>query len=435
MTNTTEISSPSKSLRPFMTVWVGQLFSILGSQLVQFAIIWHLTQQTGSATVLAIASIVGLLPQVVLGPFVGPLVDRWSRKWTLIISDLVVTLTTILLAVLFWSGVIETWHIFAVLFVRSLGGAFHGPAMIASTSLMVPQEHLTRIQGLNQMLNGGLSIVAAPLGALLITLLPIESVLMIDVVTAAIAISTIFFVHIPQPQKQTTVAGEQTSYFTELREGLRYMLNWRGLLMLAGMATLVNMVLGPTFSFIPLLVTDHFSGTAWHLGWLQASFGIGILAGGVLLGVWGGFRRRIRTTLVGLAGLGIGVLIVGLTPAPLFFLAIFGMLFTGIMSSLCNGPIMAIFQATVAPSMQGRVFTLMGSVTAGMSPLGLALAGPIADVIGVRAWFLLGGVVTMMMALIASFAPSIIHIEEQRDDHVEAVEAVPAMPVMTSAEL
>ena len=389
--------------------------------------------------VLAIASIVGLVPQVVLGPFVGPLVDRWNRKRTMIIADAVVALSTVALIYLFRTGAIETWQIFVALFVRALGGSFHWPAMSASTSLMVPPEKLTRIQGLNQILNGGMSIASAPLGALLITLLPMEGVLLIDVVTAALAITTIFFVRIPQPRRETDSLSEanKPSYLDDLRAGLRYLLNWRGLMLMAGMAMLINMVLSPTNSFMPLLITQHFNGTAWHLGMVEAGFGVGVLGGGILLGVWGGFKRRIFTTLMGLAGIGIGIIVVGITPPSLFPLAVVGMMLAGVMSSLCNGPIMAIFQATVAPSMQGRVFTLVGSATAAMMPLGLAVAGPLADIIGVRTWFWIGGIITIVAAVSGFFIPSLVNIERDREKHleVEAVEAPPQLaPTMEPLE-
>ena len=204
---TDQNATQPRSLRPFLTLWLGQVFSLLGSQLVQFSLIWWLTQQTGSATVLAMASIVGLVPQVVLGPFVGPLVDRWNRKRTMILADAAVALATLGLAFLFWSGQAELWHVYAILFIRALGGTFHGPAITASVSLMVPPEHLTRVQGLNQMLNGGLNIISAPLGALLLQLLPLQGVLMIDLVTAAIAITTVLLVRVPQPQHAEVATG------------------------------------------------------------------------------------------------------------------------------------------------------------------------------------------------------------------------------------
>ena len=177
----------------FFTIWGGQALSILGSQLVQFALIWHLTVQTGSATVLATASLVGTLPQVILGPFVGTLVDRWNRRWIMLLADGIITLATILLAVLFALDAVAIWHIYVVMLIRSLAGSFHGNAMSASTSLMVPVEHLTRIQGINQMLTGGLNVVSAPLGAFLLDVLPLQGILAIDVATALLAIVPLLF--------------------------------------------------------------------------------------------------------------------------------------------------------------------------------------------------------------------------------------------------
>ena len=428
-------SSKQRSLRPFFTLWTGQAISLLGSQLVQFALIWWMTQQTGSATVLAVASIVGLVPQVILGPLAGVLVDRWNRRRVMLAADLVVALATLGLAIIFWSGGAELWHVYVALFIRALGGSFHGPAMSASTSLMVPQDQLTRIQGLNQILNGGLSIASAPLGALLVALLPVEGVLMIDLITAAVAIFLLLLIQVPQPKKEMVDKTQSalSAYWTDLRAGMRYLFGWRGLFLLALMAMMLNMVLSPTTSFMPLLVTNHFSGSAWHLGVLQGGFGAGVLIGGLMLGVWGGFKRRIVTSLLGVAGIGLGILIVGLTPASIFPLAVGGMLMGGIMSSLANGPIMAIFQAKVAPGMQGRVFTLMGSLTAAMMPLGLAVAGPAADVIGVRTWFIGSGLFTLAIAILATLIPSLMNLESERDDHVEEeveLEAMPARPAL-----
>ncbi|MFO7664941.1 MAG: MFS transporter [Chloroflexota bacterium] len=420
--------SLNRNMRPFFILWVGQAFSLLGSQLVQFALIWWLVQQTGSATVLAGASIVGLLPQVLLGPFAGVLVDRWNRKLTLLGADITVALATLALAILFWADMAQIWQVYAILFIRALGGTFHWPAMTASISLMVPQEQLTRIQGLNQILNGGLNIAAAPLGALLVTLVPIQNVLLIDLATALVGMTTVLIVHIPQPERKKEEQSSQSFtrvYWSDMREGLKYLLGWRGLLILTGMAMMLNMVLSPTTSFMPLLITDHFNGGPWHLGLVQSAFGVGILLGGLLLGVWGGFKRRVYTSLFGVAGIGAGILLVGIAPASLFPLAIAGMLLGGIMSSLANGPILAIFQANVEPGMQGRVLALVGSATAAMMPISLALAGPLADIIGVRVWFIFGGLISLAVAIAGFFIPSLVNIEQERDDFPEMVSEQP----------
>ena len=242
---TQEQTPYKKSVKPFLIIWSGQAVSLLGSQLVQFALIWWLTQTTGSATVLATASLVGLVPQVVLGPFAGVLVDRWNRKIAMLAADGVVALATLLLAYLFWIDVAQIWHVFLILFVRSLGGAFHWPAMQSSTTLMVPEEQLTRMQGLNQTIQGGLNIASAPLGALLLTVLPLQGILFIDVITALFAIVPLLFVFVPQPLRKTAVS--QTTFWSDMKEGLRYA--WREprlrlpLLLLTVIGTLISDIL------------------------------------------------------------------------------------------------------------------------------------------------------------------------------------------------
>jgi DHA3 family macrolide efflux protein-like MFS transporter len=402
---------------PFFSIWTGQAVSILGSQLVQFALIWYLTETTGSATVLATASLVGMLPHVLLSPIVGALVDRWNRRVIMIVADTVIMMATIALAVLFALGDIQLWQIYVVLFVRAVGGGFHGPAMIATTSLMVPKERLTRVQGINQTLNGGLNIISAPLGAILLELLPLQSILALDVITAVLAIAPLFFVHVPQPDRKVveeTGEVKTTSVLQDLLEGLRYVASWPGLLIIGLMAVVINFLLTPAFSLLPILVVHHFNSGALQLGWLHASVGIGIILGGITLGVWGGFKRQIMTTMVGLIGLGVGVIVIGLTPASAFPLALVAIFIVGFMQVLTNAPLLGTIQATVEPEMQGRVFTLMSSVASGMSPIGLAIAGPVADTFGVQTWFILASVACILMGVIGFFIPAVMRFEEGR---------------------
>src|SRR5215207_1117670 len=180
----------------FFTLWVGQALSLLGSQLVQFAIIWYLTQKTNSATTLATASLMGLLPQVVLSPFIGTWVDRGNRRLILIFADMTVAIATLVLVFLFALGLIQIWHIYALLFVRAVAGGFHQSAFGASVVLLVPKEQLARVQGFTQALHGGLNIVSAPLGAFLYAVLPMQGILSIDVGTALVAILIVFFTQI-----------------------------------------------------------------------------------------------------------------------------------------------------------------------------------------------------------------------------------------------
>jgi MFS transporter, DHA3 family, macrolide efflux protein len=400
----------------FFTIWGGQSLSILGSQLVQFALIWHLTVKTGSATVLATASLVGMLPGVVLGPFIGTLVDRWNRRWIMLLADSIIALATIVLAVLFALDAVTIWHIYAVMFTRSLAGSFHGNAMSASTSLMVPVENLTRIQGINQMLNGGLNVVSAPLGALLLNVLSIQGILAIDIVTALLAILPLFFIQVPQPERiERGKAGDKThtTIWGDFKAGLRYMLGWPGLLVICLMTVGINFTIIPAFSLLPLMVKDFFGGDAVQLGWVEAAMGIGMIGGGGLLGVWGGFKRKILTSILGLMGMGAGTLVIALAPSSALFLVAGGALLVGLMSPITMGPFFAVIQSTVEPDMQARIFSLLSSIGGAMAPLGLMIAGPLADRVGIQAWFTVGGALCILMAVAGLFIPAVMHIEEK----------------------
>ncbi|HRN50278.1 MAG TPA: MFS transporter [Anaerolineales bacterium] len=400
--------------RPFFQMWIGQALSLLGSQLVQFALVWYLTRETGSATVLATATLVALLPNILLGPLAGSIVDRGERKRIMILADGAIALATVVLALLFATGAVQIWHIYVLMAVRSLGGSFHSPAFSASTSLMVPKEHLPRIQGVNQVLNGGLSVVAAPLGALLLEFLPTQGLLAIDVVTAAIAIMLVLPLAIPQPAKAADGATGRQGFWAAFREGFSYVWSWPGLMMLLVMSMLINLLFSPAISLFPLLVTKHFQQGAAEFGWLQGAWGLGIVLGGALLGVWGGFKRRIYTSQLGLLGLGIALTLLGLLPPSGFTLGVAFVLMAGMMLPLSNGSFWAVMQATVDPARQGRVFSLVISLASAMAPLGLLLAGPLVDSYGVPLWYQVAGVLSALMGLFGFLIPAVRDLEKGR---------------------
>lgn len=405
-------SPQPQSLRPFLTIWGGQAFSLIGSQLVQFGLVWYLTTTTGSATVLALASLVAILPQVLLGPLAGALIDRWDRRMVMLTADALVAAATLVLATLFWFDVVQVWHIYTLMFIRAVGGAFHWPAMQASTTLLVPEQHLARIAGFNQGLMGAANIISPPIGALLITVMPLQGVLLIDVVTAALAIIPLLFVHIPSPIRQTDSSAAPPSVWSEVRGGLSLVGRWQALKYILVMAMLINLLMTPAFSLLPILVTRFFGGGALELAWMEASWGVGMVAGGLLLGIWGGFRNRMVTTAMALTLMGVGLVVVGLVPASGFYIALTFLFLSGIMNPIVNGSLFAALQSTVPADMQGRIFTLIMSGSTAMAPLGLIVAGPIADLWGTQFWMLVGGLITVMMGLSIWFMPILMNFEE-----------------------
>ena len=411
---TSEQQVPENWAIRFFTIFAGQAFSLFGSALVQFALIWHLTQKTGSATVLATASLFGMLPQVLLGPIAGTIVDRGNRRLIMILSDSLIAISTLLLAYLFWSGAAEIWHIYVALTIRSAGGAFHYPAMASSTSLMVPDKHLSRVAGANQTLQGLISIVAPPVGALLVAAMSTQNILMIDVITAIMGVTPLLFFTIPQPPRKAEQTATQTSFLKDLGAGFKYMASWPGLLMLGLLATVLNFLLAPLTALMPLLVTKYFKLGALELGSLDSFFGIGMIAGGITLGVWGGFKKRIVTSLSGIILTSFSILAIAGAPSNAFWMVVAAMAFMGFMMPMVNGPIHALFQSVVEPEMQGRVMSLISSVAQAMMPIGFILAGPITDAISFQAWFWVAGILNLLIGVSGFFIPAVINIEENR---------------------
>ena len=411
---------PAKWQFRFFTIWFGQAFSMLGSHLVGFAFVWYLTETTGSATILAIGTLVQILPQVVISPIAGALVDRWNRKMVMIVFDSITALFTLLVAILFLLDSAQIWHIYLVMFVRSACGQFQWAALSASTTLMVPKKQLSRVAGANQTLNGIMNILGPALGALLIALLPMQGVLFIDVSTAFLAVIPLLFFTIPQPirngAKDITKITHDTSLWQDLVEGWKYVIGWHSLLAIILVAMLVNFLINPAFSLLPLVVTEHFGMGAYELGFINSAFGIGVIVGGLALSAWGGFKNRILTSLVALTISGAAVLAVGVAPSNMYLLAVAGMALFGFLNPLINGPIMAVMQAKVEPELQGRVFTLLNAGAGLASPLGLIIAGPVADATNNQLWFIIGGIATILTGLVTFFVPNILAMGLDMDE-------------------
>jgi len=417
---------PQQWATKYFTIFSGQAISLFGSGLVQFALVWYLTQKTGSATVLAVATLVAMLPQVVLGPLVGALVDRWNRRTIMIVADISIATSTVVLAYLFYTGLVEVWHIYLIMFMRAVGDIFHYSAFRASTVLLVPSDQLTRVSGINQTLRAAINIISPPTGALLLGILPMQSVLFMDVATALFGVLPLLFLSIPQPVREMTEEGKlKTSVLEDMKEGIQYIRSWPGLMTVIFMALTCNFLLTPTGSLMPLLVTKHFGLGAFEFGLMDSIWAAGMVIGGILLGVWGGFKKKIATAMIGIIGIGVGITIVGFAPANMFWLAIVGMTISGITNPIVNGPLDAIIQSSVKPEMQGRVMGVIMSLATIMTPLSLAFAGPVSDTIGIRTWYWVAGVITLLMGIGGFLTPLVMNVEQSRNEVVPPSSEIP----------
>ncbi|UCC17520.1 MAG: MFS transporter [Dehalococcoidales bacterium] len=399
-------------MKKFFVLWSSQAASMFGSSVVGFALAWYLARETGSATILSTAMLVNILPGVVLGPFIGPFIDRWNRKGIIIYSDLVTALLTAVLVVLFHTGTIQIWHIYVIMAGRSIGGSFQGPALSASIPMIVPEKHLVRANGLNMTLRGANNIVAPLTGAFLIETIEMQWVLTVDIFTAVIAVGCLLPLAIPQPPRP--VSMNKPGYLTDMKQGFRYVASWRGLLYLVLFFTILSFLSAPANALMPLFVTNYFGSDVLKLGWLQTAAGVGVITGGLIMGVGSGFKRRMVTTLVSIMVQAISVFIFAFTTESLFFLALVLRLISGLMGAMLNAPLGAILQSVVAKEMQGRVFALRNSLIGIMMPLSLAIAGPVADVIGLRTIWYGSAVAIFIVTGLAFFSRDLMNIEDNK---------------------
>ena len=208
-----------------------------------------------------------------------------------------------------------------------------------------------------------------------------------DIITVLLAVLPLFFVHIPQPKNPLQKVDGQSlvsSLLSDIKGGFIYIYRWKGLFYVLFFALVINLLISPAFSLLPLLVTKHFHGTAIHYGYMESVVGIGIVLGGLGLGIWGGFKRKVLTSAMGIAGMGIDALTLGFAPGAIFTVGLAGIFIIGLMNPIANGSLHAIIQSRVEPGYQGRVITVTNSIATGLTPLALMVAGPLSDRFGIQ---------------------------------------------------
>lgn len=389
----------------FTIIWAGQFVSILTSMIVGYAIVLWLSFETRSAEVLAIGTIAAFLPQAVLGPLAGVYIDRWDRKKTMIAADTFIALCTLILAIVFYVGEAEIWHIYLLLILRSVGSAFHTPAMQASIPLLAPEEELGRIAGVNQMIQS-VGVIASPaIAALLISAIDIAFILLIDIVGAIVACISLFFVFIPNPEKK---AKEEQHVLREMKEGLLTVTSHKGLKYLCLFSVLSMVCIMPIGAMFPLMTLNHFGGTAFQIGLVEVFWGVGMLLGGAIMGVYKKYYNKVTVINLMYLCIGLSFAFSGLLPAengyvPFIVLTALG----GIAGTIYNACFTALIQQKVEADKLGRVFSMFMSVSVLPSMIGLLCTGFLADTIGMPVTFILLGSVIFLLGGVSFMIPSL----------------------------
>ena len=382
----------------FYTIWAGQAVSLITSAILQMAIIFYLTEKTGSAMVLSMASLVGFLPYAVFGPAIGVLVDRHDRKKIMIGADLIIAAAGAVLSIVALYMELPVWMVMIVLFIRSIGTAFHTPALNAVTPLLVPEEQLTKCAGYSQSLQSISYIVSPAIAALLYSVWDLNAIIAIDVLGAVIASITVAIVRIPKLGDQ--VQSLEPNFIREMKEGIVVLRQNKGLFALLLIGTLYTFVYMPINALYPLISMEYFNGTPMHISITEIAFASGMLAGGLILGRLGSYEKRVPLITGSFFMMGASLAIAGLLPPSGFIIFVVCCAIMGLSVPFYSGVQTALFQEKIKPEYLGRVFSFTGSIMSLAMPLGLILSGFFTDRIGINHWFLISGILIIGIAIV-----------------------------------
>lgn len=409
LTSAVGLPLPKNWLAIISFIWAGQAVSMITSYAAGYAVVWYVTESTGSALVLAVMNICVMLPIGLLSPFGGIVADKHNRKMIMIVADGAIGLISLIAGFIILAGNVSLVLLTLVCVARAVGQAFHSPAMMATMPMLVPDKHLLRINTLDQLLASVAGIGAPAFGIFLYTTMGFSSVMFLDFIGALFAIAGLALAKVPTV---IDAAAEQQHVLANLRDGFRAVAATRGLLLSIVMVTIGMMIFGPLSAVFPLMTYEHFSGDGYMASLVEAAFGVGMLVGSGILMAWGGGKR--------LAGLiAMAAIIVGATTAACGLLPSTGfvafVVLVAVMAMACawfNGPTMTLTQRNVPDEKMGRAMGLLNAAMGLATPIGIAIGGVAAEFMGVAAFFVVDGIACLALGLVAYIPKSIRALDE-----------------------
>lgn len=370
-----------------------QTISLFGSSLVQYAIVWYITLTTSSGKMLMVSTLCGFLPQIGISLFAGVWIDRYNRKLMVMLSDTAIAAATLLLAVSFLAGYKSIWLLMAVLVIRSAGTGIQTPAVNALIPQIVPAEKLMRVNGINSTRSSVIMFISPAVSGAVLSVASLEATLFIDVVTAVIGVGITSTILI-KPYEKKLAHGN--SHLEDIKNGFAWLKENRFIRRLLIFQLVILFLISPSAFLTPLMVSRTFGKEVWRLTASEMTYSLGMILGGLLIASWGGFRKKLNTTM--LAGAFYGAMMIGLGTAPVFILYLLCNTLIGITAPCYNAPITVTIQENVIPEMHGRIFSFMQIATSCALPLGMVLFGPLADVIRVQSLLIGSGTVVVIIS-------------------------------------
>lgn len=389
----------------FGVLWVGQALSILTSMLSQYALIWYLTDLTGSSTVLSLATMAALLPQGILSLFTGAFADRFDRRTIMIAADGAIGAISLVLALMAWRAPLTPGPILLVAALRSVGGAFHAPCLQAVTPLIAPPEALTRCAGWSQGIQTVSMLLSPALAAALYAAVPLHWIILMDTLGAVFAICGLLLARLPA--LKVGDAGRKLRLWQDTREGFAVLRSHRWLWQLCLICALFSVAFMPVSALFPLMSMQYFGREAAAAALVETAFSVGMLAGSVLLGLWGGGKDKILTMTAAVLAMGGALAVTGVLPPSGFWWFAGLSLLMGVTCPFFNSVFMALIQERVEAQYLGRVLGLSGAMMTLASPIGLGATALLAEHTGLTLWFLLAGVVTLLCGGLMLLFPAV----------------------------
>lgn len=389
-------STPIPWKRRTILFLISQSVTLFGSTLVQMAIVWYVTLQTSSGAWVAAFTVCAYLPQFLISFIGGVWADRHNRKALIIGADATIALITLMMVLVMPHISTDTSLLGALLVmsvIRSCGAGVQTPAVNAVIPQLVPDDQLMRYNGINATMQSFVQFAAPAAAGALLTVSTLRSTLMVDVATAIVGIGLFAFVLIPKH----AVRSESTSVMADMKIGLKYTFSDKLLGKLLIVYGLFVFLCVPAGFLAQLLVSRVYGDTYWYLTAVELAGFFGMMAGGLLMSIWGGFKSRTKTLFAGLIAFGVLAIGMGLSKNFILYLAL--MLIYGIALTMIQTATTTLIQEKADAAMQGRVFGLIGSMYAGFLPVGMAIFGPMADVIPLQ-WIMMGSGVALIFVAI-----------------------------------
>ncbi|QQR42622.1 MFS transporter [Myxococcus xanthus] len=396
-----------------------QALSLLGSSLVQYALLWQVTLQTRSSVMMTLYIVAGFLPTFILSPFAGVWADRYDRRKLIVLADAMIALVTLALAVVFTLRGTELWLFFLAAAIRSVGTAVQQPAVGALLPQLVPEDQLMRVNSIQGTLHSVNMLGAPALAGFLMSVAPLQVLFYIDVVTAALAITLVtLFVQVkPRPRAPEQ---EGASQLTEIRDGFRYIRSHAHLVPFFGYLGFIMVLITPAAFLTPLQTARSFGDEVWRLSAIEMVFSVGMMLGGAALAAWGGFNSRMRTMVASNLIMGACTVALGVVPHFGVYLAAMGIF--GVALPLYNTPAMVMLQERVEPAYLGRIISVMTMVSTSLMPLAMLLFGPLAEVVSIERLLQVTGVLVILLGLLTPLHRRLMSFGEPKSPPVQSQE-------------